>query len=149
MEENENNKEKKSKFTTAFLILKIIGPILIIAGIVCFVISNSNFGNFENDNFMTYAIIGGICLFIGFICTAFGFVPDIAKLNIKLAKHIQNENKDDLKDIVDTGTDIVGEATTKTAKNIKKGLKDTKFCKNCGEEIEADSKFCSHCGAEQ
>lgn len=147
---NEENKEtKKSKLPIVFTILKIIGPILIIAAIVCFVISQNNFGNFENDNFMQFGLISSICFFVGFLCTAIGFLPNIQKMNIKMAKHIQTENKDDLKDLADTNADIMGDAVTKTAKNVKKGLKDTKFCKYCGSEIDTDSVYCNKCGKEQ
>ena len=59
------------------------------------------------------------------------------------------ENKDDLKHIADNTADIVNEALTKTAEAFKNGIKDTKFCKHCGAQIDADSKFCSKCGKEQ
>ena len=60
-----------------------------------------------------------------------------------------SEKKGDLTDIADTGADIASGAIKKTVKAIKEGLKDTKFCKHCGAEIDANSVFCNKCGKEQ
>lgn len=78
-----------------------------------------------------------------------GFKTEIAKLHTRTTKYIQEENKQDLTDIASTTADIASDAITTTTKSIKKGLKDTKFCKHCGKEIDKDSKFCSECGKEQ
>ena len=57
--------------------------------------------------------------------------------------------KEDLKDIVSTSAEIHKDAITSTAKAVKEGLKDTMFCKHCGNEIDVDSKYCRFCGKEQ
>ena len=75
-----------------------------------------------------------------------GFRPEMAKLSTKTAKYIQEENKEDLKEIVTTTAEIHSEAVTVTTKAIKEGLKDTMYCKHCGKEVDIDSKFCKHCG---
>ena len=68
----------------------------------------------------------------------------------KSARYIQQQNKDDLKDIVDTTADIASDGITKTTKAIKKGLSANKiYCKHCGAQIDADSKFCNQCGEKQ
>ena len=107
-------------------------------------------GWFEKSSGKGTKIFCGIaCCMISTPFFFLGFRPEITKMATKSAKYIQDENKEDLKDIVDTTADIAGDAITKTTKAIKKGLKDTKFCKHCGAEIDADSKFCSSCGKEQ
>ena len=68
---------------------------------------------------------------------------------IKATKYMMDESKEDLKDIADASVEANSEAITKTVKAVKKGIKDTKFCKHCGAEIDADSKFCNSCGGEQ
>ena len=78
-----------------------------------------------------------------------GFRPEIAKMSTKSAKYIQQENKEDFRDIANSAADIASEAITKTTTAIKKGLEDKIFCKHCGEKIDSDSKFCSKCGKEQ
>ena len=46
------------------------------------------------------------------------------------------------------GTKVHYEAA---ASGVKEGLggKSTKFCTECGKEIDANAKFCSECGAKQ
>ena len=69
--------------------------------------------------------------------------------HVKVTKYMLDETKDDLKSITNTTADISSEAITKTTRAIKKGIKDTMFCKHCGAEIDANSKFCNNCGKEQ
>ena len=120
-----------------------------VVGIVGCVISSKGFGDFESNNFMIGGIMASIGFFIGISCFATGFIPQMSKLSIKTTKYLQQENKEDLTDIANTSADIAGGAITKTTRAIKKGIKDTKFCKHCGAEIDADSKFCNSCGGEQ
>ena len=89
----------------------------------------------------------GLFLTVAFLAT--GFRPEITKMTTKSARYIQQENKEDLTGIANTTADIASGAITKTTRAIKKGIKDTKFCKHCGAEIDADSKFCNNCGGEQ
>ncbi len=148
---SENKPTPKSN-PKVLLLLKIIGFVILAVGIVFFVISRLNFGNFENDWFMTGGIIGGICFVIGFLCVVIGFLPQMAKWNIKLGKHIQEQNKEDLTSIANTSAEINEQAIETAAKAAKRGLDDdseTKFCSQCCKKISKNSKFCSHCGAEQ
>ena len=98
-------------------------------------------------------MIGGLMatfgLFIGVSCLVMGFRPEITKMSTKSIKYIQQENKEDLKDIISTTADIASEAVTKTTTAIKQGIEDTIFCKHCGAKIDFDSKFCNKCGKEQ
>lgn len=146
---NNKNDENKKELSKTFLVLKIVGIVMLIFAVVCFIVSFANFGNFDNHNYIIFAGIGGFSFVVGFACLSLGFAPSFQKFNIKMARQIQEENKDDLKQIADTNVEITGNAATQHVRNIKKGLKDFKYCKHCGSEIDIDSKFCSNCGKEQ
>jgi len=140
---------EKNKKPILFLILKIIGILGFIVAIIGITKVFSGFGNFETNTFMTGGFMMCFGFFIGVSCTIAGFTPEIAKLRAKTTKYIQEENKQDLTDIATNTADITSDAITKTTKAIKKGMKDTKFCTQCGSEIDRDSKFCNECGKEQ
>ena len=131
-----------------FLIFKIIGAIAIVVAVFGIVLLVRGFGDFESNNFMIGAFIFPVSIFVGVACLVKGFSPLITKLSIKSAKYVQNENKDDLKDIASTAADVMSDAATTTAKAVKDGLSDTVYCKYCGKQIDADAKFCSACGKE-
>lgn len=148
-----DNKIKEPKH---FLVMRIIGFILFLVGIVlivlaCTVLSAHPFDDtfFPKEPNFAALIVGIFSIVISLVLIINGFAPKFAKLNAKGARYIQQETKDDAKEIASTGADIASEAVTKTAKAIKKGLKDTMFCKHCGQEIDANSKFCKYCGKEQ
>ena len=138
-----NNKPKH------FIMFKIIGLIGIILAIIGFVLTFVGFGDFESNNFMIGGFLTTFGLFIGISCLIIGFRPEITKMSAKSAKYIQQENKEDFRDIAGNTAEIASEAITKTTTAIKKGLDDKIFCKYCGEKIDSDSKFCNKCGKEQ
>lgn len=141
-----------SKKPKHLLVFKMIGFIALVVAIVGIVLTMKNFGNVQNMNpsdFMLGGTLTCVGLFVGMICLTIGFKPEFTKMGTKTTKYIQEENKEDLADIASTKADISSEAITKVAQSVKKGLKDTKYCKYCGAEIDADSKFCSACGKEQ
>jgi hypothetical protein len=132
-----------------FIILKIVGFVgvaVLIAGIV---LAIKGFGDFESNNFMigTFVAVAGVA--IAGTCLARGFGPEIAKARTKTIRYIQEENKDDLSAIATNTAQITSDAVTITAHAVKDGIKETKFCKHCGEKIDKDSKFCASCGKEQ
>lgn len=140
-----------------YSILKIIGFSIMAVGLILLIVglttqskSMGSAGWFESQSAKFGIIFGGVaCLMIATFLIICGFSPEIAKTQIKTKKYIQDENKEDLKSIVDTGVEISKDAITETVKAVKKGIKDSKYCKHCGETIDADSKFCSKCGKEQ
>ncbi len=138
-----NNKPKH------FLIFKILGIVFAVVALVGFYLTITGFGDFESNNFM----IGGLMSTFGLVLAIFflfnGFKPEIAKLRTKSAKYIQEENKQDLTELASNTAEISSDAITKTTRAIKKGVKDTMFCKHCGAEIDTDSTFCKSCGGEQ
>lgn len=139
-------KNKKPKF---LIVLKILGFVFIGVAIAGAVISAKGFGDFESNNFMIGGIMASVGAFIGVACLVIGFMPFMARGMTKTAKYIQQENKNDLKDMAITSAEIASEAVTKTAKAVKEGIKDSKFCKQCGAEIDSDSIYCSKCGKKQ
>ena len=132
-----------------FTIFKVIGVIGLIVAFIGFVKLLNGFGNFGTNDFMFGMFMGPFGLFVGFSCLMIGFRPEISRIATKSAKYIQEENKDELKDIATTSADITSEAFTVTASAIRKGLNETLFCKYCGKEIDSDSIFCRHCGQKQ
>ena len=144
---NENKKPK------VFKVLKVIAPILLVLGIILIILGTAVFpqtwgGNAVAPNAAFFAP-GMIIAFFSIPCFVFAYMPSINKTMIKTAKYLQDDNKEDLTDMADTAADITSNAVTKTVRAVKKGLADTKYCRHCGEQIEADSKFCKHCGKEQ
>lgn len=137
-----NNKPKH------FMVFKIVGFIGITLAIIGFVLTFVGFGDFESNNFMIGGFMAAFGLFIGISCLMIGFRPEITKMSAKSAKYIQQENKEDFREIASNTADIASEAITKTTTAIKKGLGDKIFCKHCGEKIDSDSKFCNKCGKE-
>lgn len=129
-----------------FLILKIIAPIMLLIGITLIVLGVTT-GDFGPNVKM---FIPGILLTAFSIpCFIIGFIPEISRAEIKMIKHLQQENKEDLTDIANTRAEIKSEAISNVASSVKKGFKDTKFCKHCGKKIDSDAKFCSECGEKQ
>ena len=143
----------KNKKPKIFLVLKIIAPIMLIGGIILIILGTTVFAESFGDGFTSpnFALLAPGLFLTTFSLPCFfsAFEPKIHKTLIETQRYIQEENKEALTDIANTRADIHGEALTKTASSIKKGLRNTKYCKHCGAEIDADSKFCSNCGKEQ
>ena len=137
---------EKPKHYLVFKILFIVFAIVTVAGIV---LSAQGFGNFENNNFMIGGFMGTFGLFATVACAMIGFRPELTRLSTKSAKYIQQQNKEDLKDIATTGAEIVKEAVTVTTEAAREGLSESMYCKHCGEKIDRDSRFCKECGGEQ
>ena len=132
-----------------FIILKIVGFVgvaVLIAGIV---LAMNGFGDFESNNFMIGTFLAVIGVAIAGTCLTSGFGPEIAKARAKTIRYIQEENKDDLSAIATNNEQFTSDAVKTTVGAAKEGIKETKFCKHCGEKIDKDSKFCSSCGKEQ
>lgn len=157
----EDNKNKKMKKPTFYLVMKIIGfsvlaigLILLICGITKNIPSMGQAGWFDAESAKNGLISGGVtCIFVSIALLITGFTPEIAKMSAKHQKYIQQETKEDLTDIANTSADIVDDAIVTTVKAVKKGLSEDEeksvFCKHCGKEIDFDSTFCKHCGKEQ
>ena len=166
----------KTKLPTIFIVLRIMVVLLLATSITLVVIGS------KNDNAIIMLGIFGLilCLFLGVI----SFIPSIQKTSIRTEKYIMESSKEDLKDllsttmgigigatsdaidgnedelrnVVDKGSDIASGGIFKSAKAFAKGFKsgfgDAKgqadvYCKYCGASIDADSVFCKKCGRQQ
>ena len=138
------------KKPSVFTILKIVGFCGFAAALLGIILTITGFNDFESNNFMIGGFLATFGFFIGFSCTILGFSPELSKMSVKTQKYIQNENKEDLKEIADTSAEIHAEAVTTIAHAAAEGFsQNTVFCKECGEKIDSDSKFCRHCGTKQ
>ncbi len=76
-------------------------------------------------------------------------LTNLGEVSVNTSSNVLTNNEDKLKNIADTTANISKDAITTTVGAIKKGIKDTIYCKHCGELIDKDSKFCKYCGKEQ
>ena len=170
------SQKRKTKLPTIFIVLRIIAVVLLATCITLIVIGS------KNDNSIIMIGIFGLflCLFLGVI----SFIPSIQKTSIKTEKYIMETTKDDLKDllsttmgigigatsdaidgnedelrnVVDKGSDIASGGIFKAARAFGRGIKESfggakgqadVYCKYCGASIDADSVFCKKCGRQQ
>ena len=140
----------KNKKPKIFLICKIVGFCLLAVSItllvLSFIVESQWKGHAPHPAFMIPGVFL-LVLAIGLIIR--GFTPELSKIMLNNAKYIQQETKETQKDIVDTAEEISHDAVKNTARAVKEGLKEYKYCKHCGEQIDVDSTFCKHCGKEQ
>lgn len=134
---------EKPKF---FLIFKIIGFIALGIGIFGFIKLITGFGDFDSNNYLIGMFLGPFGIFAAISCLVIGFRPEITKMNTKSIKYVQEENKEDLKDIATSHAEIHSEAISNTVDVIKESINETIFCKHCGKKIDANSIFCKYCG---
>lgn len=136
------------------LVFRILGFLLLFGGITLVILGAVVFREewgFHGETIINSKLFtpGMFASFLSVPALLVGFSAKIAKASIASEKYIQQSTKEDLKDIADTSANITSDAVTTTVKAVKKGIKDTKYCSECGAEIEADSKFCRHCGKNQ
>ena len=143
----DDNKTPKPKI---FTVLKIVAVVLLAMGITLIVMSFTAFYDYEFDSFNSGAFaIGCAVTVFSLPCFLWGFTPQIQRLTVRTARYLQEDAEDDLRHIANKTADIASGAVKKTTKAIKNALKDTMYCKHCGEEIDADSTFCKSCGKQQ
>ena len=146
MEENKIKEPKLHK------VLRIVGALLLVAGITLVVLSFVFQKQFNGHNVGPSAALlvpGAFVTMSGLSMLMFGFLPMLKKQMIRTQRYIQQETKQDQQTIADTGAEIIHGAVKETAKAVKEGFKDSVYCKHCGKQIDADAKFCKHCGKEQ
>ena len=79
---------------------------------------------------MIGAFVGPISLFVGITMILLGFRPEMARMVARSTKYIQQQNKEEIKDIMNTQAEIASDAISTTAKAVKNGVDDTKFCRH-------------------
>ena len=136
-----------------FFIFKIIGAIGLIVALIGIILTVKGFGNFENNNFIIGGLLATFGFFIGALFLVQGFKPEIARMNAKAVKYVQEQNKAELTDIANNAAEIMSNAVSQTANAVKDGVSENTegkiYCKHCCALIDADSKFCNKCGKEQ
>ena len=94
-----------------------------------------------------------VCVFILVIAQIISpkFRGKMMSRQIKAAKYMMDESKDDIRNISTNMADATKDGIEITTRAIKDGLiKDERvYCKHCGSLINKDSKFCKNCGGEQ
>ena len=119
-----NNKTKK--------VLKIIGPIIIVVGIVLFIIGTSSLFSFDDEfpKLFFLSFIGLPLIAIGGWISMFAFRENLMRFHKNMTIPIAKET---LEELAPTIKDL-----TKNEEQIT--------CPSCGKEIDKNSKFCNHCG---
>jgi RNA polymerase subunit RPABC4/transcription elongation factor Spt4 len=165
--------EQHNKHNEIKQILKVIGPIMIIVGIVLLVIafrstfmnpfdhiSMMGFGN-QRQNKFYLGFIGLPLIAIGAGITNFAFMGEVARYTSKeispVAKetfnYLANGTKEGIKDITEAihegkrRSEGPSVATDEGIKCLSCGIfnnRDANFCKNCAKKLEKEVK-CTHC----
>lgn len=138
----------KQTIPKKFLIFKIVGLALLVCAITVFILAVTTLKNGNMPNIASF-IIGMFLLPCGIVLFYLGFLPNVAKTQVKMAKYIQQQTKQDLSDMASLNADINSQAITKMAQATKQGFADEIYCKYCGKQIDKDSVFCKHCGKQQ
>ena len=75
------------------------------------------------------------------------------KKMLDMQEEIYEENGEQIERLNKKSAELGAEGTKvhyeAAASGIKEGLKDHKFCTECGTKIDASAKFCSECGTKQ
>ncbi len=161
----------KSKRT----VLRIIGPILLVSGILLVVKGTSGmFGdpftqsNFGGPSHFGLNFIGMPLIFVGGVMSSAGYMGAVARYQADeitpVAKDVVNYMADGTKDSVRTISKAIHEGMTddddvacqscqtmndsdsKFCKSCGDLVSSTQYCGSCGEKNDMDSKFCKSCG---
>lgn len=127
-----NNKHEKTK-----KILKIVGPIVLVFGLVGFVTGIVLIFSSE-ENFVPFIWLPSVSvflIFIGFSLSAFAYRREVARYLKNDSIPIINEASEELKP-----------SFKNIASAFNDGKNDTKCCPKCGQKVDDESKFCTNCG---
>lgn len=120
-------------------VLKYIGFISLIFGII---LSISGFSSVFNDmdaNNVYLIFIGFPLIFIGIVCLNFAYMGKVSRYT---ASEIAPVAKDTINYMIDGTKDEVVDLFHK----IKESPGSKKICPYCGDENDSDAIYCDHCG---
>lgn len=157
-------KEIDSNHSQKRSVLRFLGVLCLIAGILCIGIAIVDFmGVFTSNSFETSMkgpskfglfFLGMPLLFVGSIMTGAGFMGAAARYQ---AEEIAPVGKDTVNYMVDGTKESIKEVSKAIHEGIKeseleqingKFIKDTYiFCSKCGKKNVADADFCNGCGS--
>ena len=122
---------KKKQHQRTKLAFKIVGPILLVAGIALFVTGTVSMSSFGDYFFLSF--IGIPCIFFGGTFTMLGYRRETATYVKNETTPVLNEAARDLRPSMETFADTI---------------KGTRVCPHCGAKADPDALFCDHCGKE-
>lgn len=137
-QENKYNLEENSK---AKQTMRILGPIILVAGILMTVIAIANFfsGNMSTD-FIPFISLP--MMFIGSVLSMFGYMGALSRYSASQTAPVA---KDVTNYILDNTKESIGGVAKEISDNLHKS-KVEKICPHCKEEVKDTAKFCDHCG---
>ena len=129
-----NSKENKVKHEKTKKVIKIVGPIILVLGIISLIVGIVI--SFQGEmSFIWLPIVSMVAIFIGSTLTIFGYRREMARYAKNESVPVINEASEDFKP---------------TFKNIAEAFKDDSSsnhrCPYCGHDVDENSKFCSNCG---
>lgn len=157
LEEKQLRNHKKVK-----TIFKIIGPIVIVAGLVFAIIGFADFissaSNFEQPTKFWCLFIGLPAMAFGGMFTLAGFRKEIMRYNMHETTPVFNEAGKQIQPGISAISNAVknsdapicpvcGSLNDKDSAFCKKcGAALSKTCPHCGASLDADANFCDKCG---
>ncbi len=139
------------------IVLRILGPICLLAGVLCIAKGVSMFGNdgaAEGFTIPKYMFGGMALLFVGGVMTMFGFLGAAARYQ---AAEVAPVVKDTFNYVADGTRDGVKTVASAVGQGIAEGMRSAGGtggeqkvlvrCHKCNAENDASAKFCDQCGA--
>lgn len=133
-------------------ILRIVGPIVLLTGVLFIVIGTGNFfysmGTFEPPRYFWCNFVGAPLLFVGFVLTNMGYLGAMARYH---AEEITPVGVDTFNTMAHGTKEAMRDVASAVGQGIHAGLtgqaaEATRRCRDCGEENETDARFCRGCG---
>lgn len=134
----ENKDEKTMKHAKNKKVLKIVGIVLLLAGVCCAVTGFVDMGlsmrRMEMPRLFFLLIIGFPSIGIGGMLTLMGFRKEVATYIKNESVPVFNEASEEMK----PGISAIAGAVKEAGRTV--------VCPNCGYANDADGNFCSKCG---
>ncbi|NDI36543.1 zinc ribbon domain-containing protein [Chengkuizengella sediminis] len=155
-------------------ILRVIGPIILFAGVISIVIAMVDFftlEGFEQPKYFWLMFVGLPLIFVGLVISGLGYGSAVARYQSReytpvvsdTFNHLSKQSSDGIRNIskaIREGASQETDSQTKSLQCSKCGMvneKDAKFCKNCAQSLqltclkcgalnESNAKFCDQCG---